>query len=166
MRLDVVAPPYVADGGLAQAQARRHQPATPLGAPFGLGLQCGVDDPFDVLLAIGWLAAAARSHVPQPGQTLLQKTLPPEAHGLAIDLQFRRNRQFRLSRRRRQNDAATKRYLLRRSHRSQPLIELFSLLFRQDDARTRVGHEPFCRAANRMSSYLLDTTLATAHRTC
>src|SRR5947209_8146851 len=44
MRLDVMALPKVADGGLADALTRRHEAATPVRLPLGLGLQGGIEN--------------------------------------------------------------------------------------------------------------------------
>src|ERR1700746_3144035 len=86
MRFKIMAAPDVVHRRLAHPQALGQQAAAPLGSTLGFGLQGGVDDFFDFLLAIGGFASSTRSNLPQTLQPLLGNASPPEHHGFAIDL--------------------------------------------------------------------------------
>ena len=77
MRLDVMALPKVADGGLADALTRRHEAATPVRLPLGLGLQGGIENRLNPVRTVSRFASASGSNLPQPRQACLRETLPP-----------------------------------------------------------------------------------------
>ena len=77
MRLQIVAAPNVADRGLADLLVLGHQTTTPVGHPFGLGLQRRSDDGFDLLRSERGLAASPRRHFPQTIDPFPGKASPP-----------------------------------------------------------------------------------------
>src|SRR6266498_4724987 len=112
MRLDVMAFPKIADGGLADALTGRHEAATPVRLALRLRLQGRINNRLDPLRTIGRFASAPRSDLPQTLQSLLRKALSPQADRLAINPQFRPNRCFGFALRRSQHNAASQRDLL------------------------------------------------------
>src|SRR5438132_1524212 len=77
MRLEIMALPKIADSGLADALTGRHQTATPVRLPLGLGLQGGLENRLNPVRAVSRFASASGSDLPQARQPCLRETLPP-----------------------------------------------------------------------------------------
>src|ERR1700680_4692380 len=92
MGLQIVGAPDVVDGGLADALALCHGPATPVGHPRRFGLQGGLYDGGDLIYGIERLSSPPWSNVPQTVRTLLTKALPPQNHCIAVDRKLLRDR--------------------------------------------------------------------------
>jgi len=81
---EIVAPPDVADGRLADPEVLRQQPATPVRHPWRGGLQRRIHDLLKLLGPVARLAAAPRRHVPQPLEPRCRIPCPPQGHRLTI----------------------------------------------------------------------------------
>src|SRR5713226_8150613 len=156
MRLDIVATPDVADGGLADALTGGHQPAAPVGHPLRLGLQRGVHDRFDLGAVIGRLPPATWANLPQTREAVLSESGPPQHHGLAVDGQVGGNRRVRLRGGRCQHDATSQRDLLRGAVGAQPATDLFPVALTEVERREWGGHDSAYVVPVELSSYLLD----------
>src|SRR5438046_2926223 len=83
--------PQAMDRVFAKALSTRHGAATPMGHPFGLGLQRRVNNSIPPLLIVARLTAAPGCHLPNPLDALGACPLSPEFDGVAIDRQPRRH---------------------------------------------------------------------------
>src|ERR1700756_1008684 len=97
MRLKIVGPPDVVDGGLADALALRQGPATPMRHPGWLGLQGCLHNTSDLVDGIRGLSAAPWSDVPQTVQSFVTEAPAPENHRVSIHRKPLRNRDVGLS---------------------------------------------------------------------
>src|ERR1017187_7888130 len=139
MRLKIVSPPDIVDGGLANALALRHSPATPMRHPRRFGLQGGLHDIGDLVDLIRGLSSAPRSDIPQTLQALVTEAPSPQNHGVSIHRKALRNCDVGLARSGGQNDTATQRHLLWSAVRRSPLLQLLLLHFGN---LTRLPHAP------------------------
>src|SRR5258708_20281788 len=88
----------IVDGGLANALALRHGPATPMRHPHRFGLQRRIHDIGDLIDLIRGFSSAPRSDVPKAVQTLVTKALSPQNHRVSIHRKPLRNCDIGLSR--------------------------------------------------------------------
>src|SRR5262249_51607868 len=144
MRLDVMAPPQIANRGLAHSRLRGHEPATPMRLTFWLRLQSGVNHSFDPLRAVCRFASAPRRNLPKTAWSLRRETLLPKAHRLTIDFQFGSDRRFRFAASRAEHDQTPQGHLLRRSHGCQPLLDALAIVTREVKRRGGSGHTQLC----------------------
>src|ERR1700689_156989 len=128
MWLDVVAKPDPTHAGIADSLRRRHGPATPMGASFGLGLQGGVDYGFDSSRIVTGFPAPAWSNLPKGLNPATADAVAPEANRLAVDAVLRSNRHLRLASSRGQDNAAAQRDLLWSSQGYDPPVEFAALV--------------------------------------
>src|ERR1051325_1474574 len=106
MWLQVVATPDPAHAGLADPLCRRHGPATPMRASFGLGLQSGVDYALYSRDIVSGFPAPAWSNRPKclgPGGA---EAFAPEANRLTVDAVRSGGRHLRLAGGKTQDNAA------------------------------------------------------------
>ena len=133
-----------------------------MGHPLRLGLQRGIHDRFDLDTVIGRFTPATRRNLPQTREAVLGESGAPQHHGLAIDRQVGGDRRVRLRGRRRQHDAASQRDLLRRTLGAQPAFDLFAVMVTEAERWECGRHAAAYADPLTLSSYLLDTTLATS----
>jgi hypothetical protein len=122
-----VSAPDIIDGGLADALALRHGPATPVRHPRRFGLQGRIHDGGDLVDWIGGLSPSAGSDVPQTVQPLVTKTFAPQNHRVAVHRKPLRKRDIRLTGSGAQDDSAAQRHLLWSAVRYAPLLDLLTL---------------------------------------
>jgi hypothetical protein len=84
MWLNVVTTPDPAHAGLADPLCRRHGAATPMRAPFGLGLQGGVNHGLDSSHIVTGFPPPAGSNLPKRLGSATAETLAPEADCLTV----------------------------------------------------------------------------------
>ena len=139
MWLKIVGAPDIVDGGLADALALRHRPATPMCHPRRFGLQGRIHDSGDLVDLVCRLSSAPRSDVPQTVQSLVTEALSPQNHCVSIHRKPLRNGDIGLARSGGQNDPAAQTHLLRSAVRRSPLLEFLPLHFGK---LTRLTHTP------------------------
>ena len=135
----MVGAPDIVDGGLADALALRHGPATPVRHPRGFGLQGRLHNRGDLVDGIDRLSSPARSDVPQTVQPLVTKALSPQNHRVSIHRKPLGNRDIGLTRSGGQYDAAAQRHLLWSAVGGSPLLKFLPLPFGR---LTRFPHAP------------------------
>src|ERR1700681_161505 len=123
MWLQIVGAPDIVDGGLADALAPCHGPATPVGHPCWLSLQGSLHNSGDLIYSINGLSSPPRSNVPQTVQTLLTKALPPQNHRIAGDRELLRNRDIGPPGSGSKTDPTAQRHVLCSPMRPDPLLE-------------------------------------------
>src|SRR5713226_1764730 len=127
MWLKIVGAPDIVDGGLANALALRHGPATPMRHPRGFGLQGRIHDTGDLIDGIQGLSSSAGSNVPQTVHSFVPKALPPQNHGIAVHRKPLGNGDIRFTGSGGRDDTAAQCHLLWRAVGCDPLLNL--LLF-------------------------------------
>ena len=127
MRLQMMTLPNPVDRGFANALCLTHGPATPMRGAFGAGLQGGVDDGFNLLSVIHWLAPASLGHLPQTIGACFAEPLPPQGDGLVVDFQVCGDDLVLLALCGCEHNPAALRHLLRRTMGGDPASQ-FSLV--------------------------------------
>src|SRR5262245_2883511 len=107
MGLDVVATPDPVHAGFADPLGRRHGPATPMRASFGLGLQSGVNHRLDSSHIVTGLPAPAGSNFPKSRRPADPEALAPEANRLTVHAILSGDPHLRLAASNGQDNAAT-----------------------------------------------------------
>ena len=139
MWLEIVGTPDIVDGGLANALALRHCPATPMRHARRFGLQGGIHDTGDLVDLIRGLSSAPWSDVPQTVQALVTEALAPQNHRISIHRKPLRDCDIGLSSGGFQNDTATQSNLLWSAVSRGPLQEFHLLNFGK---LTQLPHAP------------------------
>ena len=159
MGLQIVRVPDVVDGRLARALTLGHFAATPVRLADGLAPQCGVHNRGDLVETESGFAAPTGSDLPQPIQPLFQKPISPQSNRLAVDRHLFADGYIGLAAGAEGYNPAAQGHLLRCPMGSDPTFNLDLIGRRKGNNRRQ---DTVWRRSNRMPSYLMGTTLATA----
>ena len=127
MGLNVILLPQAVDRARADVLGSRHCSTTPVSRTFWLGLQRGGHYGGHLFLIVQGLATATGLNLPDAVQSLRLEPFPPQCRSMAVHVQFISNFQVLFAVGSHQQNAGSKRHLLRSELGSHPTLQLFSI---------------------------------------
>src|SRR5208283_3775870 len=141
VRLKIVQLPQSVDGAGTDLLRLGHEPATPVGHPFGFGLQGRVNDGVTLGLVILRLDPASRSNFPNLVDAPLPHAVAPEFDRMPVNSKSVRDGPILLTGHRSQNNLAAQSNLLGSSVSRHPLLQLRLNVWFQEDGNAFLRHE-------------------------